>query len=1167
MKASARRVWSVIALSLIVGAIAAFFLWPQKKAAPPPDLIAAAHANTRGVGHMERFEYPEAQQAFEEAIRLAPDWLPARINKGIAQLNQQNPADKTLSEHLSQARQTFESVLAEDPKNPHATYCLGIIAYYLNDLPEAYARFQKIRDIDPNDPHTWLRLGITQPEGPRSGEAAVCFEKALQLDPYLNEARYRLAQTLIAENQKKAMELFDEHRRLLEADQFSESGIKYAEMGKYADVIGRDVSRLGKTDFGPLPTFAPHDGFQVKLAVGAHWATAADLSPITRAARERFGATTLIFDYDLDGKPDILLLSAVVENRKVRDLLLHNDGGGKYSDQTAASGLATSRPSLAAAAGDYDNDGLPDLVITGAGEQHLFRNIDGAKFEDISKSAGLDEEKGVCLACGWVDIDSDCDLDLIFCRYSSTIEKAAGFKKPGESGGGLLIFENKGVARPIPLNSPILPLTTAFAPNARISDLLGPSAAVAFLSSDLDGDLDLDLLVLPDDGNPIFVANDRLMRFHTAKPNWANDRKNQWNGGLVFAATHGEHSDVLLIRNDGGCNLFVAKSKELSPHIFQAPTLRQAITVDLDLDGWPDVVGLRVDGSPTLLHNEADGKLKEFGAAFGTDLNNLLGINVADLDGDCFPDLLVWRESGLELRRNAGNGNKALQIQPTGRRDKGSNLRTNADGIGCWIVAQSGAHWTASERTTLNAGMGQSLLPTMLGMGKSGKADVIRIRWPDAVIQAEFDAATCSVVRISETNRKGTSCPVLMTWDGNRFVFVTDFLGGGALGESGPDGSIRPPRSEESVKIEAGQLVVKDGSYIIKIAEPMDEVLYLDHLKLEVVDHPANVSVYPDERFVFANPQPTQELLAFPNRYFPKRATNHNGTDVTALIRERDRRAPDFSLRSWLGYAEDHELIMKFDDLPVVEQQRWFVVLAGWTEYPYPESMYAATRAGVALRGPVLERMVGSEWNAVCDLGFPAGLPRVMTRELPAGSVSPGTFRIRTNMQVYCDQIYLAPVASIESVGKQTTLNVSRADLAFRGFMKEIHPDGRLPVAYDDAKSEPVAVTRWQGNLTRLGEVTELLTAADDRFVLCGPGDEITVRFDAKKLPSLPSGWQRSFVLRTRGYCKDNSTTTVTGGNVAPLPFARMPNYPDFGNVKPPSTDADRWHTRPASGK
>jgi len=364
--------------------------------------------------------------------------------------------------------------------------------------------------------------------------------------------------------------------------------------------------------------------------------------------------------------------------------------------------------------------------------------------------------------------------------------------------------------------------------------------------------------------------------------------------------------------------------------------------------------------------------------------------------------------------------------------------------------------------------------------------------------------------------------------------------------------------------------VAKDGHFVLKIAEPMDEVLYLDHLRLDVIDHPAGAAVFPDERFVTSGPPPSQELLALRTRHFPKAATDHRGRDVTRLVLERDRRAVDgFAPRSWLGYAEDHSLTLDFGELPT-GPRRWVLVLAGWTEYPYPESIYAATRAGVALAPPVLERRAadGMTWQPVCDLGFPAGLPRVMTRELP-GFVPAGrcVLRIRTNMQVYWDQVSLAPAEPAAAVGRVTSLDVAAADLAARGFMQEVYPGGRPPVAYDDAKTEPVAANRWKGSLTRLGDVTELLRAADDRFVVCGPGDEVTVRFAAGGLAELPAGWERSFVLRARGYCKDTSVTTATGGSVGPLPFRAMANYPDFGPAAPPATDAARWHTRPAGGR
>src|ERR1700692_4965307 len=122
---------------------------------------------------------------------------------------------------------------------------------------------------------------------------------------------------------------------------------------------------------------------------------------------------------------------------------------------------------------------------------------------------------------------------------------------------------------------------------------------------------------------------------------------------------------------------------------------------------------------------------------------------------------------------------------------------------------------------------------------------------------------TGPLVRIEESNRKETSCPILFTWDGQRFVFVTDFLGEGSMGEMLAGGGHRKPRPEESVKIEADQLVPLKGQYVLKIAEPMDEATYLDRLQLVVLDHPADVQVFPDERFHTGGQTPTQGLFAF----------------------------------------------------------------------------------------------------------------------------------------------------------------------------------------------------------------------------------------------------------------------------------------------------------------
>jgi hypothetical protein len=224
-------------------------------------------------------------------------------------------------------------------------------------------------------------------------------------------------------------------------------------------------------------------------------------------------------------------------------------------------------------------------------------------------------------------------------------------------------------------------------------------------------------------------------------------------------------------------------------------------------------------------------------------------------------------------------------------------------------------------------------------------------------------------------------------------------------------------------------------------------------------------------------------------------------------------------------------------------------VLAGWTDYPYPESIYAAQQAGVPMTTPLLSRACpDGTWKPLGEIGFPAGLPRVMTVAVPdlAGDAS-CRLRIQTNLQIFWDQIFLAPVSDQNASPRDRALKVqslplSQATLAMRGFMREASVNGAF--VYDDQQTEPVAVTRWRGQLTSAGDVTKQLQSADDELVVCGPGAEITVQFDASRLAPLAEGQERSFVLRTRGFCKDASPFTLTGGDVGPLPRREMKKYP-----------------------
>jgi hypothetical protein len=149
-----------------------------------------------------------------------------------------------------------------------------------------------------------------------------------------------------------------------------------------------------------------------------------------------------------------------------------------------------------------------------------------------------------------------------------------------------------------------------------------------------------------------------------------------------------------------------------------------------------------------------------------------------------------------------------------------------------------------------------------------------------------------------------------------------------------------------------------------------------------------------------------------------------------------------------------------------------------------------------------------------------------------------------------------------------TRLDPLSADLHWRGYSAQLSPDDRAPYGYD--YSRVTAVAPWKhmpGRYTREGDVRELLLRSDDMFVVSKPGDEIALQFDAKRLPPLPSGWKRTFLLYADGFSKEMDINSASPDAVAPLPFHRMKHYPYGLEESYPMTTEhrsylDRYNTR-----
>ena len=163
-------------------------------------------------------------------------------------------------------------------------------------------------------------------------------------------------------------------------------------------------------------------------------------------------------------------------------------------------------------------------------------------------------------------------------------------------------------------------------------------------------------------------------------------------------------------------------------------------------------------------------------------------------------------------------------------------------------------------------------------------------------------------------------------------------------------------------------------------------------------------------------------------------------------------------------------------------------------------------------------------------------------------------------MQIYWDEVFFSNRLSKAPVNMHD-LTMTNAQLAFRGYSASYRKGGPFGPHWFDYYNTSGG-QKWRdltGYYTRYGDVLPLMQQADDAYVIANSGDEITIEFDASRLPALPQGWKRDFLIYSEGWVKDGDLNTAHGQTVGPLPFHNMPAYPYRGNVKYP---ADARHNR-----
>jgi tetratricopeptide (TPR) repeat protein len=510
-----RHRWSLLGVLILPLSIVSLLLLPPKQA---PRLIdeAIARAYNRGLGLLEERNHDEAVAAFEEVRRRAPGWAPGEANLALALA--EGAEFTALTDELAKRRGEWrrraigllEGVIDRQSSAPTvralAHYRLGDLLLDTNRSSEAVFHLEQAARLNPHEPTTWLRLSnALELDQPR--RAADVLERALACDPFLLEALYLYyVNSYVREHRpeawRKAREklLSKDAKRLPSLRDSWTGGERYPAPVELAPTLAPD-------GVGPLPNFGPCAALRVDLAPGTRWASPADYgtdeaAQLRRRLRARFGAVVVMLDYDGDGLPDLFLVGAVVRRGTVGNLLLHNLGR-RFVDVTETAGLAGPHLSLGCTVADFDNDGHPDLLVTGIGSPRLFRNRGIGSFEDVTATAGLSGLDGVFLGAAAVDLDQDGLLDIVLVQY-------AGAPRKGRVEEGIVALRNATPRKGNELDAghPPIGFFRLDFPGFR---RLGPVAGLAFSAIASEGTSDL--LVLADRRAPVLLVNDREWGF------------------------------------------------------------------------------------------------------------------------------------------------------------------------------------------------------------------------------------------------------------------------------------------------------------------------------------------------------------------------------------------------------------------------------------------------------------------------------------------------------------------------------------------------------------------------------------------------------------------------------------------------------------------------------
>ena len=662
------------------------------------------------------------------------------------------------------------------------------------------------------------------------------------------------------------------------------------------------------------------------------------------------------------------------------------------------------------------------------------------------------------------------------------------------------------------------------------SGLAGLKNVIFVAPGDFDNDGQMDLCVLTDTGAAIYRnTGGKFVRADIALP------QRRFERAIWVDYDHDYDLDLILLgdlpslmRNQGAAG-FADRTPDF-PFAAGHPVDAWKLRAVPDTKAF-DVAVIYGNRAPVLYKDQLGGHYET--AAFAGTARDLTRME-ADFDGDGRMDSAnVTPDGKVHFRHNRTVSTQHwIRVQLTGV--KSLKLAQDAE-----VEIKAGALYRKQRYDGV---------PLTFDLGAYASADTVRITWSNGLIQNEVRQAANKSYKYEEAQRLSGSCPMIWTWNGSGFEFITDVLGVAPLGAADGDGSYFPVDHDEYVSIPGRALKATNGYYDVRITEELSEVSYLDQVRLFAVDHPADTEIYTNEKFK-GPPYPEDRLFGVKRRIYPVAAHAFSGegkpADVRPLLLKTDQQYPNGFARKESGIAEMHTLEMDFNG--AAKSGSAVLLLHGWVDWPDGSTFRAASqesKAGLVM--PLLQMQdAAGKWQTVnSDMGMPSGKPKTIAVDLkfPAASRK---VRIVTNLCVYWDEVFLSEDSAEPRVTQREAALLS-ADLKFRGFSESrIDAERKQPDTYIYGNAS--ATSYWnptQGLYTRYGDVLELTKDVDDKLIIMGSGDELKLRFRADAFPPVPEGWTRDYLLKVDGWAKDRDPNTAFSTSVEPLPFHAMTVYP-----------------------